>query len=284
MKFTERRTRERLFGVILALWLSWGIAACAGAPQPDAAPATQAPTTGMQATDTPASAPSPVAQATQPPAATVTPAPAEIPTAIPTSQPTQTPVPQTGHITGAVVNVRSGPGTTTAILGKLKSGDEVQITGQRPGWYEIIYPSNSDTRGWVSAELAAPGLPPTATPRPAAVPAPVIVGYEAPNVLWQWDGESTVSGRDWFFDMELIQGGNNQPYDTVQANPSDAVKVDGVWSFAQPREVLCDTTLTMAIATRKDGWISPLSNGIQIGAPCECDDPCPGCGDGGCAN
>ena len=31
-----------------------------------------------------------------------------------------------------------------------------------------------------------------------------------------------------------MQGGNNQPYDTAQASPSDAVKADGVWTFAQP--------------------------------------------------
>ena len=46
--------------------------------------------------------------------------------------------------------------------------------------------------------------------------------------------------------------------------------------------------MMMAIAKQKDGkwagWISPLSNGIRIGKPCECNDPCPGCGDGGCAD
>lgn len=200
---------------------------------------------------------------------------------------TPTPIPKTGTIRGAVVNVRGQPGTNTTIVGKLRRGDRVQITGQRPGWLEIVYPSGSNGRGWISAGLVTVGGQTTsgAASNPGAVPAPVIVDYQLPNVLWRWDGENAVKGQDWYFDILLTQAGNSQPYDTAVANPGDVTKKNGVWSFAQPKKVLCDTNLVMAIATRKDGkwtgWVSPLSNSIRIGKPCDAcknPNPCPTCG------
>ena len=185
---------------------------------------------------------------------------------------TPTPAPRAGRITGTTVNIRRQPGTTAAIVGTLKKGDQVQITGQRPGWFEIVYPSGSNRRGWVSARLVALGNTSGSTARPGAVPAPVIVNYQIPNLLWKWDGENTVKGQDWYFDILLMQAGNNRPYDTAQAFPADAIKTNGAWSFAQPKRVLCDSQIMMAIAVVKDGkwagWISPMSNAISVGGSC----------------
>lgn len=54
----------------------------------------------------------------------------------------------------ANVNVRSGPGTTSSIIGRLPAGTVAQITGRtadgQPLWWQIVYPAGSTTRGWVS--------------------------------------------------------------------------------------------------------------------------------------
>jgi Bacterial SH3 domain len=251
MRAMKKRKWVALLGTIIILLLSAGIAVATTVPQSVTAPAAQA-------------------------------------TRTPTPKPTATPTPKTGRITGSTVNVRSRPGTTTTIVGKLKRGDRVQITGQRPGWFEIVYPSGSTRRAWVSAGLIALVATPTATPRPGAIAAPVLLDYQPPNILWKWNGENVVRGQDWYFDIVLMHSSDNQTYETIQADPADAVKSNGIWSFAQPKPVLCETTMSMAIAARKNGewaaWISPWSNGIKIGGPCDCNDPCPGCGDGGCAN
>jgi hypothetical protein len=201
-------------------------------------------------------------------------APSAQPDAAPAAQATRTPTPtpRAGRITGASVNVRRQPGTTAPIIGSLRRGDRIQITGQRPGWYEIVYPSGSNRRGWVSASLVAISNQATAAPRSGAVPAPVILDYQPPSLSWRWDGENAVVGQDWYFDVLLLRGSNNQPYDTAQAFPSDIVKQNGVWTFAQPKRVLCETQMMMAIAVKKDGkwagWISPMSNAITVGGSC----------------
>jgi len=186
---------------------------------------------------------------------------------------TPTPAPRTGRITGAAVNVRSQPGLTTAVIGKLRRGDRVQITQQRPGWFEISFPSGSTQRGWVSASLIALDARTSSVAQSGGIPAPSILDYRPPNVLWKWDGENTVKGQDWYFDILLMRAGANRPYDTAQAYAGDAVKKNGVWSFAQPKRVLCDSQLMMAIAVLKDGkwagWISPFSNPIPVGGSCD---------------
>ncbi len=46
---------------------------------------------------------------------------------------------QTGKVTGSVVNLRSGPGTTYGVVGKAVSGDVLTILGKTDGWYKVSY-------------------------------------------------------------------------------------------------------------------------------------------------
>lgn len=48
-------------------------------------------------------------------------------------------------VTGDVVNMRSGPGTTHGVVAKLSRGTQVEVTGQSGGWLELFVPSTGDT-------------------------------------------------------------------------------------------------------------------------------------------
>jgi uncharacterized protein YraI len=72
-----------------------------------------------------------------------------------TSSPKQTA--SSDHLTGkatATVNVRSDPGNAFQALGVLKNGTEVEIVAKSEDgeWFQIVYPSGSNLRGWVLAE------------------------------------------------------------------------------------------------------------------------------------
>ncbi len=104
---------------------------------------------GSQAANTPA--PTPAVSAAATPTAAPTPSPTPAPTPSPTPEPTPAPCIKTTKIDGTV-NVRSGPGTNTNILGALHNGDLVTIVEQGDVWHKISY--NGD-EGYVFASYVA---------------------------------------------------------------------------------------------------------------------------------
>ena len=52
------------------------------------------------------------------------------------------------------LNVRSGPGPTYSKVGALRSGDQVVVLSQEPGWYQILFlnPDQQAAIGYVSAD------------------------------------------------------------------------------------------------------------------------------------
>jgi len=46
-------------------------------------------------------------------------------------------------VTGSIVNLRSGPGTEYPILGHVREGDSLQVTGGLDDWYRIYVPTMS---------------------------------------------------------------------------------------------------------------------------------------------
>ena len=48
-----------------------------------------------------------------------------------------------GKVTAGILNVRKGPSTSYAVLGKLSRGDTVMITGKSGNWYKIAYKSGT---------------------------------------------------------------------------------------------------------------------------------------------
>jgi uncharacterized protein YgiM (DUF1202 family) len=99
-------------------------------------------------TSEPATVPPASVSPTELPTGTVT------PTKTPTlPAPTTTPRPIEGTLT-IKVNVRSGPGTSYDSLGLLNAGEKIQIVSQDSlgKWYQILYSSAPQGRGWVSAQ------------------------------------------------------------------------------------------------------------------------------------
>jgi len=85
-------------------------------------------------------------------------------------------------ITARVLNVRKGPGTHYPVIGQLQQNDVVEITGKNAdsSWLQIVYPTGTIGRGWISAAYAqvrgSPAAipvvetPPTPTPTPVSSP------------------------------------------------------------------------------------------------------------------
>jgi hypothetical protein len=81
-------------------------------------------------------------------------------------------------ITTGFLNVRRGPGTDYPVIGQLQQNDVVEIVGKNAdsSWLQIVYPTDTIGRGWISASYAQlrgspafipvveTSLPPTSTP------------------------------------------------------------------------------------------------------------------------
>lgn len=115
--------------------------------------------------------PAPAAVTPTPPAVTRTPLATVSPSPAPPT-PTVTPTPVEGTLETRV-NVRSGPGAGFETLGLLEAGERVQVVARDDGgdWYQILYPSAPQGRGWVAAPFvrvaAGAEIPLDATPTPA---------------------------------------------------------------------------------------------------------------------
>ncbi len=56
-------------------------------------------------------------------------------------------------VTAQRLNVRSGPGQENAVVGKVFSGDILQVIGNAPGWYYVRFADG--TSGWVMANFTS---------------------------------------------------------------------------------------------------------------------------------
>ena len=115
------------------------------------------------------------ATTTEPPPATPQPeaSPTDVPTEVPPVDaappaPTATLVPgsQAGTVTAVNLNVRGGPGTTFAVIGKVKRGDTVSVLGRNANgaWLAICCLLGTETNGWVAARFISPAFLPADLP------------------------------------------------------------------------------------------------------------------------
>ncbi len=70
-------------------------------------------------------------------------------------------------VTGSIVNVRNGPGTTNAVVGQVSQGNSLPFLEQSGDWYRVKL-SNGST-GWVAGWLASLQSVPAATPQTPVV-------------------------------------------------------------------------------------------------------------------
>jgi hypothetical protein len=82
-------------------------------------------------------------------------------------------------ITARVLNVRKGPGTNYPVIGQLQQNDVVEIAGKNAdsSWLQIVYPTGTIGRGWISASYAqvrgSPASIPVVETPPPPTPTPV---------------------------------------------------------------------------------------------------------------
>ncbi len=210
---------------------------------------------------------------------TLTPTPAP-PTAMPTSEaptdtpepptpestPTPSPAPASFTVTGATLNVRSGPGTNYGAIGQIRQGQSFPITGknQAGSWWQFDY---SGRAGWVSGQLvsvtgggsvqvaanipAAPTAAPRPTIRPATRPAPTPAPAASPLLIFAQAGAEYRNADDANFSWVTFwgrlgtksQAGSGSGYTLRVSAPSGSGEkpAEYTWQFAytgQPGEFL----------------------------------------------
>lgn len=124
------------------------------APSPTAVPPTPAPT--------PTSRPSNNNQ--NPPQNNPSPTPVQdaLPTALPETPADSATTVLTASVVAPVLNVREGPGTTFAIIGRLTSGAQVTVLARNTDgtWLNICCLPDTQTAGWISAQFVTPDYTP----------------------------------------------------------------------------------------------------------------------------
>lgn len=162
-------------------------------PPPATPTRTPKPTFTPTPPETPTPAIAPTNTATPEPTATETPVETPTPEVPPTDTPEPTPEIARLVINNPTLNVRGGPGTNYAVVGRANNGERYDVTGKNSQgtWYQINF---NGQNGWVAGEFvglegdpgsvqvaanipAAPVQPtrppaPTAAPVPTSPPAP----------------------------------------------------------------------------------------------------------------
>jgi hypothetical protein len=105
-------------------------------------------------------------------------------------------------VTAPTLNVRAGPGTDYTIVGKLSLDASVEVVGRNAAgdWLQVVYPANSDRRGWIAADYAkltgpletlpevSTPSPPTPGPSPSPSPTPIQRRTPTPATVLEWEG------------------------------------------------------------------------------------------------
>ena len=137
-----------------------------------------------------------------------TPAPIPTPLAPPTPTPIPTPPPCSPLITvqARALNVRSGPGTTFSVLGRMSQDETAEVTGRNAAgtWWRINF---GTAQGWASSSYVfascAENVPIVEVPTPAPTPTPAvninfradattINGGQCTTIRWDVDGVKAV--------------------------------------------------------------------------------------------
>ena len=202
----------------------------APSPTPTDTPTSTPTDTPPAPTDPSPDTPTPTSTAT--PTPTTTPTETPTPTFTPTATPTPTPKPDAVVNTEAL-NLRSGPGTVYDVLGRLKRGDCLKVTGKCPegDWLRVICPRGRE--GWaacsglqVNVDIAGvpviqvspptptstyvPTLTPTATP--TLLPAPRLLDpedgrFSEHQILLKWEWVRSL-GEGEYFSIRIRPEGN----------------------------------------------------------------------------
>ena len=228
----------------------FGLTAC-GVDTPPEATDTDASTivvvsTTKEATsesDTPTPRPTFTSTPSPEPTATNTP----IPTSTATPSPTPEPKAKINEDLNTPINVREGPGTNYAVVGRIEPGDEANVTGRNEdsSWWQVTLAESesADAMGWVFGELItlensenipfieAPPTPIPPTPAPETAEATTEENPDAETLA-----EQLRCGKDFCVTYQAMVSmaenggciGNHSIYITVLQGPPPGVPMDNV--------------------------------------------------------
>jgi hypothetical protein len=201
------------------------------------------------------------------------------------------------------LNLRSGPGANYPVIGKLKTGTLLNVTGRNRNvsWVQIEV-RKGDQTGWVNADpdsIACLGLvskqpvvhapPPPAKPAarvqpasPAApaplpndIPAPNAIAYDGSGFNWEWGGLAMIPDPNWYFDIKVYANRDEAfPY-AVEIPNFDELERSGPnhWRYGKSTDFRCGSEWSVQIARRNPdgsfaGFISPESQRLPTNQGC----------------
>lgn len=209
-----------------------------------------------------------------------------------TSTMRSTTAPPIGTVTVDHLNVRSGPSTVYRLVGQLRQGERVPVLQIDGAWAMIYYNGGPNGYGWVyGLYLSDQGVPfatatPTSTvplstttaltltlpPGEITTSAPQPVNFDGVTFTWHWPGDTAVAPQDWYFDLQLFQDKQADPYEVLVLDLGQIQIENGVYRFSTSLELSCNSTWAVQIAMRSQGrfvrWLSQRSEKMPLGPNC----------------
>jgi hypothetical protein len=209
----------------------------------------------------------PVGEAVVP---TFTPLPTATPPP-PTATPPPTPVPEPMVVAQeGGVNLRSGPGTNFAVVGRLEGGASARVTGRYADWWQVDY---GGTPAWVanwvvtdSNAEAVPEVAPPASPIPStAVPPTAIPATAAPTAV---PATAVPDTRGIVSDRFVV--GNRQKDGSIKAN-SQFGNAGDIWFDMQISNTTSETIIVdkWGAIVQETGHFQMSYGGPEAGKPLE---------------
>jgi hypothetical protein len=81
-----------------------------------------------------------------------------------------------------------------------------------------------------------------------------------------------VLNLDWYFDLQLYQDKQTEPYEVLMVEPGKIKRGKGVYRLTSSLELHCNSTWAVQIALRTESrfarWLFPRSDRIPLGPSC----------------
>jgi cell wall-associated NlpC family hydrolase len=142
----------------------------------------------------------------------------------------------TAYVNGTGVRLRSGPSTSSSVVGTFSAGDALSVTGVSGKWYKV---SINGTAGYMSGDYVS-----FAKPSETAAAQAVSAGQQIVNTAMKYlgypyvYGGTTPSGFDCSGFVKYVYGLNGYTLDRTAADQaSNGVHVDS--DSLQPGDILC---------------------------------------------
>jgi N-acetylmuramoyl-L-alanine amidase len=156
-------------------------------------------------------------------------------------------------VSGSVVNIRSGPGTTNPVVGSVVQGNNLTVLGQEGDWYQVSLPTGGTgwIAGWLVTVKDTPGQTGGST-QPAQPPA----GSQTPPAAGSTEKIAVVNGS--VVNVRSGPGTSSSIIGTVvKGNSLPLLGQSGDW---------CQVKLPNGSSGWVAGWLVALNDTVSRGA------------------